>query len=50
MENRRNLSSQERTLLEARGCLAEEWDNILVAPSFRVEQLRNVRFGGHVSI
>ena len=50
MENRRNLSSQERTLLEARGCFAEEWDNILVAPSFRVEQLRNVRFGGHVSI
>ena len=50
MQNRRTLTTEERTALEARGCLAEAWDNILVAPTFCVEQLRNVHFGGSVSI
>ncbi len=50
MQNRRTLTTEERTALEARGCLAEAWDNILVAPTFCVEQLRNVHFVGSVSI
>lgn len=51
MDNRlRHINVEEREALLRRGCHAEEWDKVLVAPDFRVEQLRNVRFEGSVTI
>ncbi len=49
-DNRRVLSSEERVLLEQRGCSALSWDEVTVAEDFRPEQLRNVRFEGRTSI
>lgn len=46
----RNLSREEISALEQRGCSAEQWDRIHVAPLFTVSQLRNVRFAGDVEI
>ncbi len=46
----RYLSSEERISLEARGCNALNWDDILVSDDFGVEQLSAVRFGGAVEI
>ena len=46
----RHITLKEREALALRGCYAEEWDNVVVAHDFRVEQLRNVRFEGRVSI
>ena len=48
--NRRVLSSEERVLLEQRGCSALSWDDVTVSDDFRPEQLRNVRFEGRTSI
>lgn len=46
----RVTTEQERAALALRGCYAEEWERVLVAEGFRVEQLRNVRFEGDVAI
>ena len=48
--NRRVLNSEERVLLEQRGCSALSWDDVTVSDDFRPEQLRNVRFEGRTSI
>ena len=50
MSDRRLLTAEERAALEQRGCIADSWDNVRVAPAFDVKQLRNVRFEGQVSI
>ena len=50
MSNLRHITSEERSALELRGCLAESWERVMVAPDFRVEQLRNVRLEGEVTI
>ena len=49
-KRQRHLSIEEREALQQRGCYAEEWDKVIVADDFHVEQLRNVRFEGSVSI
>ena len=46
----RHISTEERQALQLRGCHAEEWESVMVAHDFCVEQLRNVRFEGSVSI
>ena len=46
----RTLTAEERTLLEARACRAQSWDDVFVAEDFSPEQLFNVRFEGHVEI
>lgn len=50
MRERRLLTTEERAELEQRGCIADNWDDVQVAPEFEVTQLRNVRFEGQVSI
>ena len=51
MDNRlRHINAEERVALQFRGCYAEEWDKVLVAHDFSVEQLRNVRLEGSVTI
>ncbi len=50
MRERRLLTAEERAALEQRGCIADNWDDVQVAPEFEVTQLRNVRFEGQVSI
>ena len=50
MVNRRVTTVEERAALALRGCYAEEWDKVLVAEDFEVQQLRNVRFEGSVTI
>ena len=50
MSHHRITTPDERKALERRGCYAEDWDTVLVAPDFRVEQLRGVRFEGSVTI
>ena len=45
-KRQRHLSIEEREALQQRGCYAEEWDKVIVADDFHVEQLRNVRFEG----
>ena len=50
MPHHRITTPDERKALERRGCYAEDWDTVLVAPDFRVEQLRGVRFEGSVTI
>ena len=50
MSQYRHITPEERTLLEQRGCCAESWERVMVAPDFSVEQLRNVRLEGEVTI
>ena len=50
VERLRVLSLEERAALEKRGCAARDWDSVLVAHDFVVEQLFNVRFAGSVQI
>ncbi|MBQ8366980.1 MAG: DUF4954 family protein [Alistipes sp.] len=49
-KGQRHLSTEECAALQQRGCHAEEWSNIVVAEDFHIEQLRNVRFEGSVTI
>ncbi len=46
----RKLTSEERTTLELRGCMAEDWERVLVAEDFATEQLRHVRLEGDIRI
>ena len=50
MSQYRHITPEERTLLEQRGCCAESWERVMVAHDFSVEQLRNVRLEGEVTI
>ncbi|MBO7307452.1 MAG: DUF4954 family protein [Alistipes sp.] len=50
MNQYRKLTLDERSELERRGCHAESWDNVDVAPDFCVEQLCNVRLEGEIRI
>ena len=50
MSQYRQLTLHERSELELRGCHAESWDNVMVAPDFCTAQLRNVRFEGDIYI
>ena len=50
MSHLRVTTPQEREALERRGCYAEDWERVMVAPDFEVEQLRGVRFEGNVTI
>ena len=44
------LTIAEQEALQRRGCWADDWSAVTVADSFSVEQLRNVRFIGAVTI
>lgn len=48
--NFRNLTSEELNHLKNNRCTAEDWDKIKVALRFNSELVRNVNFGGEVSI
>lgn len=50
MAGYRLTTASEREALLLRGCYAEEWDRVLVAENFSIEQLRHVRFEGSVTI
>ena len=50
MSQFRQITTQERALLEQRGCCAESWERVKVAHDFSVEQLRNVRLEGDITI
>ena len=43
---RRNLKNDELALLKENGCLAENWDHVLVAEGFQPDRVRNVYFSG----
>lgn len=44
--NFRNLNNDEVAVLKQNGCLAENWDYILVKQDFQPERIRNVYFSG----
>ena len=46
----RTLSHEERIALENRECKAEDWERVLVAEDFSVEQLQHVRLEGDIRI
>ena len=50
MIKHRVTTAEERAALAMRGCYAEAWDKVLVSEDFSVEQLRNVRLEGEVTI
>jgi hypothetical protein len=46
----RKLSKEEITALTRQGCIAEDWNTVLVKEEFNPERIKNVTFSGHVSI
>ena len=48
--NTRNLTSEEIAALTRQGCTASEWQRVTVAPGFRTEHVRHVRFSGDVRL
>lgn len=46
----RKLTSIEVSMLESRGCTAENWGEVLVAEDFNTESCRNVSFSGTVKL
>jgi hypothetical protein len=46
----RQLTSEEITILESRGCKAEDWDLVMVAEGFNPIYVRNTSFYGEVKI
>ncbi len=42
----RNLKNDERAVLKQNGCLAENWDHVLVSEGFQPDRVRNVYFSG----
>ena len=50
MSEYRNLTDAEREALVSQGCVAENWDNVLVKQGFVPKYVRNVRFTGTVKL
>lgn len=46
----RHLSSDEISQLQAQGCLAEDWQQVWVAPDFTTEYVHQTRFSGEVKL
>ncbi len=46
----RNLKNDEVAILKQNGCLAENWDHVLVSEGFKPERIRNVYFSGRNTI
>lgn len=46
----RQLTNEEISLLESRGCKAEDWDRIMVDPDFDASFIRNTSFYGDIRI
>ena len=46
----RNLTATEIEELQLKGCIAEDWNNILVHNKFKHDHFKNVRFSGHVKL
>ncbi|MFO8030213.1 MAG: DUF4954 family protein [Cyclonatronaceae bacterium] len=42
----RNLKNDELAILKENGCLAENWDHVLVSDGFQSDRIRNVYFSG----
>ncbi|MBP3192733.1 DUF4954 family protein [Natronogracilivirga saccharolytica] len=42
----RNLNNDELAILKSNGCLAEDWDHVLVVEGFSPDRVRNVYFSG----
>ncbi len=43
---KRNLKNDELAILKQNGCLAENWDHVLVSEGFQPDRVRNVYFSG----
>ncbi|MCC8037542.1 MAG: DUF4954 family protein [Bacteroidales bacterium] len=50
MTKMRHLTPEEITVLEQRGCTAQDWDRIQVADPFRPANYRFVRFSGDIAL
>jgi acetyltransferase-like isoleucine patch superfamily enzyme len=50
MKNYRNLTPNEINQLKAQFCIAEDWNNITVAPTFTPEHVTYSRFSGKVRL
>ena len=46
----RQLTQEEIALLEERGCKAEDWDLVTVAPGFTANYIRNTSFYGEIRL
>ena len=46
----RNLTQEEIRCMEAGGCKAENWSEVLVAEGFKPEFVRDTRFSGHCEL
>ena len=46
--NYRSLTAEERAQLESQGCVARNWDNVEVSPSFDARYVRNAHFSGRI--
>ncbi len=46
----RQLTQEEIALLEERGCKAEDWDLVTVAPGFTASYIRNTSFYGEIRL
>lgn len=46
----RNLCGWETSILESRGCTAEDWKEVLVSDGFTPDTLWNVAFHGHIEL
>ena len=46
----RNLKNDELAILKENGCLAENWDHVLVHEGFQPDRVRNVYFSGRNSL
>jgi NDP-sugar pyrophosphorylase family protein len=47
---KRNLYAEEIELLRTNGCVADDWNRILVSVDFQSEHITSTRFSGHVEI
>ena len=50
MTNYRRLTSYETEVLEAQGCIAADWTDVLVTEGFSPEYVRYTRFSGTVRL
>ena len=50
MKNYRKLTEEEVLLLKSQSCIADNWDNVLVAEGFKTDYVHHTRFSGEVKL
>ncbi len=50
MKNYRKLTEEEILLLKSQSCIADNWDNVLVADGFTTDYVHHTRFSGEVKL